>query len=354
MTEQNPNEIVKSKISAGETGLQLRSLDDMFRFAQYAIKSCLVPEGFKSPEQVLIAIQAGAELSLPPMKALSSICVVKGRPTLWGDTALGLVRNSGLIEYCNEYFEVDGKKVDEKSLQYEKIDLYPATLAAVCETKRHGEPEPVKRYFSVADAKLAGLWKKSGPWTTHPKRMLKYKARAFNLRDTFPDILCGMHLTEEFMGETVAAPANTVLPRDERRKPVASVVTEPVPQAVATPEPAQPVVDVPATVVAEPPIYPNEPSEGPAEDSLPTEASASPAPEPSEHFEPVAYSELVGMFGTLNNIAGQEANEKFLAWAAYVLLVEEAEIDAPEKFTQDMLDHLLHELENFELPQEEV
>ena len=51
--------------------------------------------------------------------------------------------------------------------------------------------------FSVQDAKRAGLWGKmsaSGkptPWVLYPDRMLLFRARGFNLRDNFGDVLKG-------------------------------------------------------------------------------------------------------------------------------------------------------------------
>ena len=51
--------------------------------------------------------------------------------------------------------------------------------------------------FSEQDAKVAGLWGKSGPWKQYPKRMLQMRARGFNLRDNFADILGGLITAEE-------------------------------------------------------------------------------------------------------------------------------------------------------------
>jgi len=69
---------------------------------------------------------------------------------------------------------------------------------AWCKVKRRGEPEQV-RTFSQADAKQAGLAGKSGPWSQYPKRMRQLRARAFALRDVFPDVLKGMPVAEEVM-----------------------------------------------------------------------------------------------------------------------------------------------------------
>jgi hypothetical protein len=70
-------------------------------------------------------------------------------------------------------------------------------LTAVCEAKRQGYPAPTTVRFSVADAKKAGLWGKSGPWTQYPSRMLQLRARGFALRNAFADALRGLVTAEE-------------------------------------------------------------------------------------------------------------------------------------------------------------
>ncbi len=47
------------------------------------------------------------------------------------------------------------------------------------------------------DAIRAELWRKKGPWTNYPTRMLQHRARGFACRDSFPDALCGIMSEEE-------------------------------------------------------------------------------------------------------------------------------------------------------------
>ena len=68
---------------------------------------------------------------------------------------------------------------------------------AFCEVTRAHWLKPIRRSFSVIDAKRAGLWKKEGPWLDYPKRMLQMRARAFALRDAFADVLGGLYVREE-------------------------------------------------------------------------------------------------------------------------------------------------------------
>lgn len=154
--------------------------DGAYRIANVVHTAGMAPKSLNTLEKVMVAILHGLEVGLTPMNALQSIAVINGRPTIWGDGAVGLIRASGLLDYMKEYY----------------VDEDKPTMKAVCEVKRKGEREPVVTDFSMADAKKAGLLTKEGPWQTYPKRMLKMRAR-WALRDTFSDVLKGLRLREE-------------------------------------------------------------------------------------------------------------------------------------------------------------
>ena len=158
--------------------LSPQNFDQAMTFASMLADSDLVPKDFKGkPGNCLIAMQWGAELGLKPLQALSNIAVVNGRAALWGDAVIALVRSSPLCEYVKE--SDDGH-------------------TATCRAKRRGEVEHVTT-FSMDDAKQAGLANKQGPWSQYPRRMRQMRARAFALRDVFPDVLRGMPVAEEVM-----------------------------------------------------------------------------------------------------------------------------------------------------------
>lgn len=172
-------------------GLALASFDDAFRFAQMVAKSDFAPKDFRGkPESCMLAIQHGSEVGLSPMQSLQSIACINGRPSVWGDAALALVMGSPVCEYVRERVEGDGD-----------------SMVAICEAKRRGYPDANVTKFSVADAKKAGLWGKSGPWTQYSKRMLQLRARGFALRDAFPDVLKGLVTAEEAQDYTHVEPA---------------------------------------------------------------------------------------------------------------------------------------------------
>jgi len=166
--------------------LSPQTFEQALTFADYLADSDLVPKDFKGkPANCLIAMQWGAELGLKPLQALQNLAIINGRPALWGDAVIALVRSSPLCEYITE--ADDGH-------------------TAVCRVKRRGEAEEV-RTFSMDDAKVAGLLGKAGPWTQYPKRMRQMRARAFALRDVFADVLRGMPIAEEIMDIPVAGAA---------------------------------------------------------------------------------------------------------------------------------------------------
>lgn len=165
-------------------------MDSAYRLAKAVCMAGMAPKGLDTPEKAMVAIMHGLEIGLTPMAALQRIAVVNGRPTIWGDGAIGLVRGSGICEWVKERIEGEGDN-----------------RVAVCEAKRKGDPESIRRTFGVADAKRAGLWGKAGPWQQYPERMLQMRARAFSLRDGFADVLGGLYLQEELdNGASVPTP----------------------------------------------------------------------------------------------------------------------------------------------------
>lgn len=166
-----------------------RSLDQALDLANMLASSSLVPKDYqRSPGNILVAIQWGAEVGLKPLQAMQNIAVINGRPSLWGDAMLAIVRASPL---CESVIETES---DTKG---------------TCTVKRRGEPEYTVE-FTVEDAKKAGLYGKQGPWQTATRRMMKLRARAFALRDKFPDVLRGIGI-KEIMEDDAEQPENRIV-----------------------------------------------------------------------------------------------------------------------------------------------
>lgn len=177
--------------TAPARGLALATFDDAFRFSKMVAASEFAPKDFRGkPESCMLAIQHGSEIGLSPMQSLQNIACINGRPAIWGDAALAVAMASPVCEYVRETVDGDGD-----------------AMVATCEAKRRGYEKPTVARFTVADAKKAGLWGKSGPWTQYPRRMLQLRARGFALRDAFPDVLKGLVTAEEAQDYSAAAAA---------------------------------------------------------------------------------------------------------------------------------------------------
>lgn len=154
-----------------------RNYEEIFKMGKMMAATDMVPKDFKGKEaNTIVAIQLGLEVGLLPMQAIQNIAVINGRPCIWGDAQLALVRGSGHLEWMKEAGDND---------------------YATCEVKRYGDPNKVSQTFTKADAQRAGLWEKTDPWKKYPKRMLQMRARSFALRDLFPDVLKGISSREE-------------------------------------------------------------------------------------------------------------------------------------------------------------
>lgn len=185
-------EVVKRATVPIENGVLCpKNFEGIQRLAQFMFASGMVPKGVDTEAQCMMLVAAGTEAGLGLGQIAKGGMVVNMRPSIWGDVALGLCRRSVL---CESIVETVGGDV------------------AKCICRRKGEPEPVVRTFSVDDAKRAGLWGKTGPWTSYPRRMLQMRARAFALRDAFPDLLCGLSIAEEVLDY-----------EDDRREPAPMV-----------------------------------------------------------------------------------------------------------------------------------
>lgn len=190
MSDQNTAVAERRPASVGIRGVEIADMEQLWRFAGSVAKSGFAPKGVESQDAIFVAIQMGMEVGLPPMASLQNIAVINGRPTIWGDAQLAVARGTGDLEEFCEWFEASGERLPRNPSNYTD------DVTAVCHVKRRGQ-DASEVAFSVADAKRAGLWGKQGPWTQYPFRMLKSRARSFNLRDNFGDALKGIMSTEE-------------------------------------------------------------------------------------------------------------------------------------------------------------
>ena len=254
------------------------------------LESGFCPPAYKSPQAVIVACAMGARLGLDPFSALAGIAVVNNRPTLYGDAMLAVCQAHPAFEDIQEKIEGTGD-----------------AMAAVVTIKRKNR-SPYTATFSVGDAKVAGLWGKSGPWTQNPKRMMTMRARAFALRGAFADALAGFHSREEM---------EDVEPID---------VTSTATVHPATPEPARTAIPAPGDDVAA--LSGKAPAAAPAP-AAQAQAQQQPAPAPLKH---PAFTAATNMMTALNAIRPDFGK------AVLVRICKLHKADAPKGLAAKVLD----------------
>jgi len=284
------NAITKTDLRTGQRGLVPRNIDEMWRMATMFAASHLVPSHFDTAEKVMVAVQTGLEIGLTPSQALQNLYVVNSRVSIPGETAIALVRQSGVLEYLDDRFEGEEGTDD---------------FAAVIVSKRNDDRHEKVTQFTVAEAKEAGLWMsktpkgRDTPWVRYPKDMLRWKAYGRHLRLYYPDVLKGLRLREEEEAEVYEAPQiDQSVPRRKDRKPVESRQL----------------------------------------DETGEEASAP----PEEYDAQEVLNELFSQFCRKlpDHVPAERMPWLWIQFITYVLECRKEDIDAPEKWTPEMLHYL--------------
>ena len=188
--------------------------------------------GKRGTSAVAIVIMSGAELGLPPMVALRSFTVVGGKPALYGDGLINVVRKSGRAKLLELGYLRDASKEALLNLRLSKdvvaqMNTVDERTIGWCKAVRIDTGEMKVEAYSVADAKQAGLWDErptrrgkvwknnqqvwddvpnDSSWFRHPKRMQQWRAGGFCLRELFGDVLGGIRdefETREIAGELI-------------------------------------------------------------------------------------------------------------------------------------------------------
>ena len=182
------------RFNTSDAGLQLQTMDDVWRFAQGCVEGGLVPQNTRVAE-VAMRIQIGVELGFTPAAALQAVKMIKDKPGLEGETMLALIISK----------DVDDPRgpIDCGHSREQGAEGELGQLVGWCESWRKGWPKSRRTEFSWNDAVLAGLTKARGKnstpslYTKYPKDMLQWKAVARHAKRYYNDILKGIHMAQE-------------------------------------------------------------------------------------------------------------------------------------------------------------
>lgn len=149
--------------------------------AMMAVKSGLLPNSIKTPEQAIVIALKGRELGIPPMQAFAHIHIIQGKPCISSELMLSLI-----FKNCH------GAVVD-----------YLETSNTRCRIKAKRPGGQFAEFeFSIEDAKQAGLTNKDS-WRNYPGAMLRARTISMTARALFADAIMGCSYTPEELGAEV-------------------------------------------------------------------------------------------------------------------------------------------------------
>jgi uncharacterized protein (DUF3820 family) len=139
-------------------------LPDVFRLAELLVPTGMLPDTIKTAGQCVAIILAGRELAMPPMRALRSLVLVKGKVVESADSQLSR-------------FKTDGGRAQFKALDETRAVLW----------LRHPNGDEHTETFTMQDAERAGLTKpdrNGGPsmFVKYPKPMLRSRVITAGLK----------------------------------------------------------------------------------------------------------------------------------------------------------------------------
>lgn len=164
------------------TDLTPSAVDARLRYANALSKATIIPDVYRGqPANVLVAIETGTALGIPPTQALQSLISIKGRVTMSADLMAAVVRRAG---HRLRVLEHDAKVTAEIVRADDPDFTYRAT-------------------WDRAKAERAGLWGQRGPWSQYPGQMLRSRAVTEVCRQAASDALMGVIYAPEELGAEV-------------------------------------------------------------------------------------------------------------------------------------------------------
>lgn len=251
------------------------------RMANMFVGSTLVPEQFRGQNNFgncVIALNMAQRLGADPLMVMQNLYVVYGTPS-WSSKFM-----IAMFNQCGRYESIHYEETGEKGTDTQGV-------IAWAKEKSTGEilkgPE-----VTIKTAKDEGWYGKNGSkWKTMPDQMLRYRAAAWFIRTTAPELSMGLQTVDE-VKDTIDVTPHTVMKApfaEEIRRNANSEeltaqieqpqdVTPPV-QTIEAPADVQEVTSAPRKKAATPPAasVPIAPVE-----AAPEETSAPPEADPLE------------------------------------------------------------------------
>jgi hypothetical protein len=158
-------------------------VSDVAKLANMIADTEFVPKPLQGkPAAITAAILAGREAGIPPLRALSHMHVIDGRPSMSAEQKRALALAAG----------------------HEIVYVETTTERCIVKGRRAGSDQWSTVVWTKDDAKAAGIVGRDN-WRRWPRRMLQARATGELADMLFADATAGLATTEELVDETDAA-----------------------------------------------------------------------------------------------------------------------------------------------------
>lgn len=159
------------------------------RQAKMFCGSSLVPQQFQGEQNfgnAIIALEMAQRMNASPLMVMQNLYIVYGNPG-WSSKFLIAIFNQ-----CGRFEAIKYKETGKKGTDSQGIIAY---------TRAKGSDEIIQGpEVTILIAKQEGWYDKKGSkWKTMPDQMLRYRAAAWLIRTTAPEISMGLQTTDEII-----------------------------------------------------------------------------------------------------------------------------------------------------------
>jgi hypothetical protein len=182
--QYEPQQLTPMQSADMQTLMDPRSFEHIQRVAKVYAASKMVPQQYQgNAADCIIALQMSMRLGCDPFMFMQSSYVVSGRPGMEAKLAIALVNQRGPFRGPIRYeMHRDANGV--------------ATGCTAWATHKSGEKCDATVDWDLVKAE--GWDRRNGSkWKTMPEQMFKYRAAVFLIRSYCPEVILGMHTTDE-------------------------------------------------------------------------------------------------------------------------------------------------------------
>jgi hypothetical protein len=187
-----------------QIAVRLQEFELLQRQAKAHLAATMVPPQYRGPDNIgncMIAIGMAHRMNIEPMLVMQNLHIVNGRPVWSAKFLIACFNKCG--RFTSIRYKFNGKSGDEWGCR------------AICMECATGETvEGTEVTLGMARAE-GWLDKKGSKWLTMPEQMLKYRAAAFLINSSAPELSVGIMTEDEAADSQTGKPAPAEEPRLE-------------------------------------------------------------------------------------------------------------------------------------------